>query len=166
MGLKRGLLITAAATVVFAAPARADDAAVYAAWGSHTPELKAANDAYYAADRAARKGPGPTHKELKALITANQQIISIMTAIRAEVDAAAPSTDAVAKAKKLTLREIDTGNEANRLEIAAETQWLHGHDAKGDRLMKRSDRLYAKYGRQRQQEKKAWVAAGYHPVGT
>jgi hypothetical protein len=164
--LTRGLFITAAVTVLAAAPARADDAAVWNAWGSHTPELKAANDDYTRAYDAAFDRGSPTRKELKALIAANKRIDSIMAAIRAQVDAAQPSTDAVANAKTLTLREIVIGHETNRVEVAAERQWLKGHKQKGHDLWVRSSHLNAKYVRLRQREKKAWVAAGYHPVGT
>jgi hypothetical protein len=143
------------------AAANADDASVFAAWGSHTPELKAANEAYADAARDYERGGRPTRAEHEALISANDQINSAETAIRAEVAAQEPSTARGAKAKRLTLQLIDIGLVANNYENNGYRAYLDHHPAVARRWMRRSDREARRYVRVWKQTKRAWLRAGF-----
>lgn len=148
-----------------AAPARADDASLFEAYTAKqdgalakatTSYLRHARRFVRSRRRAARK------RWARAVIRDDARINRVITGIRGDIVAVAPSTDDGARAKSFALAEIDGWKQANRLEVRSLRAYIRGRERRFRRLMRRAGAVM--HGRAYPSGKKAvraFRAAGF-----
>jgi hypothetical protein len=148
--LRLTFAVALAATVVALLPATAtaDDASVYAAYNGHQDEFKDAAAAYRRAVRdAKRAGRKVTDDQLRAIISADQQINGVLATVTSDVKGQQSSTKGGQRARTYALRNLILFAKANNFEIESYQQMIDGHMhasdvafARGLRTLRRSSR--------------------------
>jgi transposase InsO family protein len=142
-----------------AAPAAADDAAVFAAYTSHAKELKLAGKAYVRAARAVRRTDWG-RKAARKIISSDRLINRALTRILRDARKAGPSTDNGTEARRCMLGHYSFWRKANLIEMDAAGAGIKHRWMRLDRLYEKSNRTLAKAVPFRDCEEKAFAAAG------
>jgi hypothetical protein len=140
--------LAATAVALLPATATADDASVYAAYNGHQQEFKDAAAAYRRAVRQAKRaGRKVTDDQLRAIISADQQINNVLVAVTNDVKGQQASTKGGERARTYALRNLVLFKKANDFEIESYQQMIDGHlhasdvaYARGLRTLRRSSR--------------------------
>jgi hypothetical protein len=140
--MKRAFLLAAALLVATAAPARADDASVVAAYDARqTTDLPAAGRQYLRArKRYERSG---SDRAARAIIRADRRLNGVLKRIGGEVAAQAASSERGGDGRKLALREIRGWRRANQLEIRGVRAIIANRNAAARSYGRRANRTFS-----------------------
>lgn len=136
--LLSGTTALAAALLVAAPAARADDASLFSAYNARQGEVNAAGDAYLKARKRNKRHPG--NKTLREIIAADKGIDSVLRAIRTDLHGQAASSSHGRKARTAAFREVRGWLNGNDLEVRGIRALIHGKDARANRYFERADR--------------------------
>ena len=154
---------TAAALLIAAPPALADDASLFNAYvARQASEIDPAADAYSrAARRVARaKRAKVIIRRLRAVIRADRRINAVLTVVEGDLLAQAASTDDGSRARRQAVREVRGWKRANRYEIRAIHHVINGRPARYRSWMRRANRTMVRAGRYGRRAVKRFKAAG------
>ena len=111
--------------------------------------------------RGGRRDGFRTDAEAQAVIDADTLINNGLQAILDAMKGQAASTDAGAKAQKLSLREGMLWIKANTQEQQGFQLAMKGRDHAADVIYRKSDQTIRRFARVRKQSRAAWKAAGF-----